>query len=118
MITDVLTANSFSIQTLHMTISFNIIKQQSKKKQRLDSIEKILDKILSSPKLKKAIINNISLYCKYSDDQDTNQQHNTKQDNLYNDCMKKNILDGITLSAVASLHLFFQLLLTITKVKK
>ena len=47
MITDVLIADSFSIQTLHMTISFNVIKQQSKKKQRLDSIEKILDKILS-----------------------------------------------------------------------
>ena len=47
-----------------------------------------MDKILSPPKLKKAIINNISLYYKYSDDQNTNQQHNTKQDNLYNDCIK------------------------------
>ena len=63
-------------------------KTTTEKKQRLDSIENILDKILSSPKLKKAIINNISLYYKYSSDQNTNQQHHTNRNNLYNDCIK------------------------------
>ena len=103
MITDVLIADSFSIQTLHMTISFNIIKQQSKKNNVSIQLKRSWIKVSLSPKLKKAIINNISLYYKYSDDKNTNQQYNTTQDNLYNNCIKiKQILDGVTSSAVAS----------------
>ena len=81
-------------------MSANINRQEE---QRLALIELILDRVLSPPKLKKAIINNISLYYKYSDDKNTNQQYNTTQDNLYNNCIKiKQILDGVTSSAVAS----------------
>ena len=81
-------------------MSANINRQEE---QRLALIELILDRVLSPPKLKKAIINNISLYYKYSDDKNTNQQYNTTQDNLYNNCIKiKQILDGATSSAVAS----------------
>ena len=73
----------------HSTWPFSsILSNSNRKKQRLDSIEKILDRKLSPQKLKKSIINNINLFYKYSDDQNTNQQQNTKQDNLYNDCIK------------------------------
>ena len=89
------------------------------RKKTLDSIEMILDRTLSPPKLNRAIINHIRLYYKYDDDQNTNQQKNTDQDNLYNDCIKtKRILDGVTSFVVESLPLFFQLLLTIKKSTK
>ena len=80
---------------------FQCSKTTTEKKQRLDSIEKILDKILSPLKLEKAIINNISLYYKYSSYPKTNQQHYTNRNNIYNYCIKtKQILDGVTSSAV------------------
>ena len=48
------------------------------KKQRIDSLTLILDRILSPSKLKKEIIYHISQYYKYSDNQDTT--HPTKND--------------------------------------
>ena len=62
-------------------MSANINRQEE---QRLALIELILDRVLSPPKLKKAIINNLSQFYKYRDNQDTIQPNNTDQDLSYN----------------------------------